>query len=85
MIVTTVVIATIVQKFDWTIAKILTIHGFHMNVAIVPIAAVFMVESIKAGDGYYVFTSVVTDSISPNSESIRSPFKTTCYLVLYEY
>ena len=47
MIVTIVVIATIVQKYDWTIATILTIHGFHMIVAI---AAVFMVECIKADD-----------------------------------
>ena len=44
----------------------------------------FVVECIKADDGYSVFTSV-TDSISPNSESIRSPFKIACYLyVLYE-
>ena len=85
MIVTIVAIATIVQKFDWTIATILTIHGFHMIVAIVAIAAVFMVECIKADDGYSGFTSVVTDSFSPNSESIRSPFKIACYLsVLYE-
>ena len=74
-IVTIVAIATIVQKFDWTIATILTIHGFHMIVAIVPIAAVFMVECIKANDGYSVFTSVVTDSISPNFKSIRPQFK----------
>ena len=47
--------------------------------------AVFMVECIKADDGYSVFTSVVTDSISPNSESIGSPFKIACHLfVLYE-
>ena len=38
---------------------------------ILAIAAVFMVECIKADDRYSVFTSVVTDSISPNSESIR--------------
>ena len=82
MIVTIVATATIVQKFDWTIATILMIHGFHMIVAI---AAVFMVERIRADDGYSVFTSVVTDSISPKSESIRSPFKIACYLfVLYE-
>ena len=44
-----------------------------------------MVECIKADDGCSVFTSVVTDSISPNSESIRSPYKIACYLfVLYE-
>ena len=56
-----------------------------MIVAIVAIAAVFMVECIKPDDGYSVFTSVVTDGISPNSESIRSPFKIACYLfVLYE-
>ena len=56
-----------------------------MIVSIVAIAAVFMAECIKADDGYSVFTSVVTDSISPNSESIRSPFKIACYLfVLYE-
>ena len=56
----------------------------HMIVAMVAIAAVFKVECIKADDGYSVFTSV-TDSISPNSESIRSPFKIACYLfVLYE-
>ena len=76
MIVTIVTIATIIKKFHWTIATILTIHGFHMIVAI---AAVFMVECIKADDGYSVFTSVITDRISPNSESIA------CYLfVLYE-
>ena len=80
MIVTIIAIATIVQKFDWTIATILTIHGFHMIVAIVAIAAVFMVEFIKTDDGYSVFTSVVTDSISLNSESIRSPFKIAFYL-----
>ena len=40
----------------------------------------FVVKCIKTDDGYSVFTSVVTDSISPNSESIRSPFKTACYL-----
>ena len=52
---------------------------------IVAIAAVFMVECIKADDEYSVFTSVVTDSISLNSESIRLPFKIACYLfVLYE-
>ena len=74
---------SIVQKCDWTIATILTIHGFCMIVAVVAIAAVFMVECIKADGGYSVFTSVVTDSISPNYESVRSPFK--CYLfVLYE-
>ena len=79
MIVTIVAIATIVQKFDWTIATILTIHGFQMIIAIVAIAAVFMVEFIKADDGYSFFTCVVTDSISPNSESIA------CYLfALYE-
>ena len=82
MIVTNVAIATIAQKFDWTIATIMTIYGFHMIVAIVAIAAVFMqVECIKADDGYSVFTSVGTDSISPNSESIRSPFKIACYLL----
>ena len=86
MIVTIVAIATIVQKFDWTIATILTIltiltiHGFHMIVAI---AAVFMVEYIKADDGCSVFTSVVTNSISLNSESTRSPFKIACYLFVY--
>ena len=85
MIVTIVAIATIVQKFDWTNATMLTIHGFHMIVAIVAIAAVLMVGCIKADDGYFVFTSVVTDTISPNSESIRSPFKIACYLsVLHE-
>ena len=52
---------------------------------IVAIAAVFMVECIKADDGYSVLTSVVSYSISPNSESIRWPFKIACYLfVLYE-
>ena len=52
---------------------------------IVAIAAVFMVECIKPDDGYSVFTSVVTDSMSPNSESIRSPFKIACYVsVRYE-
>ena len=82
MIVTIVAIATIVEKFDWMTATILMIHGFHMIVAI---AAVFMVECIKADNGYSVFTSVVTDSISPNSKSIRSPFKIACYFfVLYE-
>ena len=51
----------------------------------VAIAAVFMDECVKADDGYSVFTSVVTDSIFPNSESIRSPFKIVCYLsVFYE-
>ena len=56
-----------------------------MIVVIVAIAAVFMVECIKADDGYSVLTSVVTDGISPNSESIRSPFKIACYLfVLHE-
>ena len=72
MIVTIVAIATIVQKFDWTIVTVLTIHGFHMIVAI---AEVFMVECIKADDGYSVFTSVATDTISLNSWSIRSPLK----------
>ena len=44
-----------------------------------------MVECIKADDGYSVFTSVVTDSISLNSELIRLPSKIACYLfVLYE-
>ena len=83
MIVTIVAIATIVQiLFDWTIATILTIHGFHMIVAI---ATVFMPECTKADDGHSVSTSAVTDSISLNSESIRSPFKIACYLfVLYE-
>ena len=82
MIVTIVAIATIVEKFDRTIATILTIHRFHMIVAI---AAVFMVECIKPDDGYSIFTSVVTDSMSTNSESTRSPFKIACYLpVLYE-
>ena len=82
MIVTIVAIATIVQKFDWMIATILTIHGFDM---IVSIAAVFMVECIKADDRYSVFTFVVTDSISFNFESIRSPFTLACYLfVFYE-
>ena len=33
-----------------------------MIVTIVAIAAVFMVECIKADDGYSVFTSFVTDS-----------------------
>ena len=61
---------------------ILTIDGFHMLVAIVAIAAVFMVECIKADYGYSVFTSVVTDRISHNSESIRSPFKIACYLLV---
>ena len=79
MIVMIFGIATIAQKFDWTIA---TIHSFHM---IVTIATVFMVECIKADDGYSVFISVVTDGNSPNSESIRSPFKIASYLfVLYE-
>ena len=59
MIVTIVAIVIIVQKLDWTIATILTIHGFHMIVAI---ASVFIFESIKPDDGYSVFTSVVTDS-----------------------
>ena len=82
MIVAIVAIATIVQKFDCTIATIL---GFHMIGAIAAIASVFMVEWIKPDDGYSVFTSVVTDGISPNSESIRSPLKIACYLsVLYE-
>ena len=45
---------------------------------IVAIAAVCMVECIKPDDGYSVFITVVTDSISPNSESIRSPFKVAC-------
>ena len=44
---------------------------------IVAIAAVFMIECIKADDGYSVFTSVVTDSISPNSEPIA------CYLFVF--
>ena len=52
---------------------------------IVAIAAVFMVECINTDDGYSVFTFVVNDCISPDSESIRSPFKIACYLlVLYE-
>ena len=34
MILTIVAIATIIQTFDWTIATTLTIHGFHMIVAI---------------------------------------------------
>ena len=42
---------------------------------IVAIAAVYMVEWITADDGYSVFTSVVTDSISLNFESIRSSLK----------
>ena len=54
-----------------------------MIIAIVAIAAVFVAEGIKADDGYSVFTSVVTDSISPNSESIRSPFKIACYLLCF--
>ena len=59
-----------------------TIHRSYMIVAI---ASDFTVECIKADDGYSVFISVVTDSISPNSESIRSPFEIACYLsVLYE-
>ena len=63
MIVTIVAIATIVQEFDWTIATILTIHGFYM---IVGIAAAFMVECIKANDGCSVFTCV--DTAVPNLE-----------------
>ena len=56
-----------------------------MIVAIVALAAVFMVECIKSDDVYSVLTSVVTDSISPNSESIISSFKIACYLfVIYE-
>ena len=51
-----------------------------MIVAIVAIVSIFMVEFIKPDDGDSVFTSVVTDSISPNSELIRSPFKIACYL-----
>ena len=51
---------------------------------IVAIAAVFMIECIKADDGYSVFTSVVTDSSSLNSESIRSPSKIAYLFVLYE-
>ena len=52
---------------------------------IVAIVAVFMVECIKSDYGYSVFTYVVTDSMSPDSESIISPFKIACYLsVLYE-
>ena len=50
---------------------------------IVVIAAVYMIECIKADDGYSVFTSVVADSISPHSESIRSPFKIPCYLLCF--
>ena len=85
MIVTIVAIATIVQKFDCTIATIRMIYGFHKIVAIVAIPAVFIVECIMPADGYSVFTSVVTDSIFPNFESIRSSFKIACYLsVLHE-
>ena len=74
-------IVTIVRKFDWTIATILTIHGFHMIVAI---AAVLQLNASKQMMDI-LFTSVVIDSISSNSESIRSPFKIVCYLfVLYE-
>ena len=40
-------IATIVQKFDLTIATILTIHGFHMIVAVVAIAAVLWLNASK--------------------------------------
>ena len=53
MIFTIVAIATIVQKFDLTIATILTIltiltiHGFHMIIAIVAIAAVLWLNASK--------------------------------------
>ena len=47
---------------------------------IVAIAEVFMVECIKADDGYSVFTSVATDTISLNSWSIRSPLKLVIFL-----
>ena len=84
MIVTIVAITTIVQKFDWTMATILTIHKQHDRRDRCDHHS-FTAQCIKPDDGYSVFTSVVNDSISLNSESIRSPFKIACYLsVLYE-
>ena len=46
------------EKFDCTIATILTIHGFHMIVAIAAVLNCFffqLVECIKPDDGYSVF------------------------------
>ena len=47
MIATIDTIATIVQKFDWTIATILTIHSYHVIVGIVAIAAVLWLDASK--------------------------------------
>ena len=70
MIVKIVAIISIVHKFDCTIVTILTIHGLfphdlHDRRSVT-------VECIKPGDGFFVFISVVTDSMSPNlSQSNR--------------
>ena len=68
MIVTIVAIATIVQKFDWTIVTILAIRGFHMIVAI---AVVFMVSTSKQMDILFSLLLLLIVSLPILSQSDR--------------
>ena len=68
MIVTIVAVATIIQKFHWMIAKILMIHDLHM---IVVIAGHFIVECIKADDGYSVFTCGTSTNFNSRSTEVE--------------